>query len=360
MLIASASSAQITLNNSDVVEVGKKIVLGTNIDSSYTPQINTSNQTWDFSTLTSDEDEVWDVQKTEWNSFYPQFTNSNVTLKNNDTYQFINLDATALKACGTRVYNQLIDSFATVKFNTPETLIQFPASINGTFNTNSKFTVVINYSISFPYSTPFGTINVDVDKIKISANRVRTVTNDAEGNLITPLGTFSALRIKEYLIETDSIYANVIAPFALGYIALPNNAFPGISNPIIDTTTSYNWWAKDKGYSLLSFSYDNSKSRNVKWLKATPVISGIEDFSAKEISLVPNPSYGKIMINMSDDNIKEIVIYSITGTLVKRYTLIKGNQEIDLSNIEQGTYFCNIIGSDNSIIGNEKIILFNR
>jgi hypothetical protein len=356
-LISVSVHSQVTITKNDMVKVGNKVVLGTNIDSSYSPAINMSNQTWDFTALTSDEDEIWDVQKTEWNSYYPEFQNSNISLKNNDTYQFINIDDNALKACGTRIYNQLIDTFTTIKFNTPETIIQFPASLNGGFNTISNYTVIINYPVSFPYATPLGTIPVDVDKIKISAKRIRNSLNDASGTLKTPLGNYSALRIKDVLIETDSIYANVISPFTLGYIALPNNAFPGISNPIIDTTTSYNWWTNNLGYSLLSFNYDNNKSRNVKWLKEIPVLSNLNDNIKSVCSIFPNPSAGKLFIDNKNMNVKSIEIYDYSGKLLRNVIINNVFAELDISEIEPGLYFCHLIDEGNKSIKKEKFVI---
>ncbi len=76
------------------------------------------------------------------------------------------------------------------------------------------------------------------------------------------------------------------------------------------------------------------------------------------ISIYPNPATNLINISMSDNDNRKInfIIYSIDGKVIKQGSLQnKTNNSIDISGLQSGLYYLNIMGNE-SILLNEKII----
>lgn len=60
------------------------------------------------------------------------------------------------------------------------------------------------------------------------------------------------------------------------------------------------------------------------------------------LSAFPNPAKGEIFIHLDNHSLFEtVIIYDITGTIIKKYTDIKGS--IDISEILTGIYFIELI-----------------
>jgi len=356
--VAISAKAQVTITSSDIVTIGKLLVIGNNDDVNLIPGNAGANQTWNFSTINSVSDETTDVQNPAWSGFQADFPNSNIALKTDQYYRFITNTPSALYADGATIETPFIGGTSKIKFSTPEKMLQFPANINGTFTTTSSYTVEVPYETTIPYTLPIlGQIDVTVDKFKISAHRTRIVTNDASGSLTTPLGTYATLRVKDYLIEVDSIYANISAPIALGYIALPAGAFPGINNPTIDTTTSFTWWANNIGYALLSMNFDNDTSSNVKYLKSMPSVSGLIETDGSSTNLFPNPSNGVVNISSQNEKLSQLQIFTTNGELVNVTNIADGKKTFDVSNLQAGVYFYNVLDTKNQSIKREKLII---
>ena len=92
--------------------------------------------------------------------------------------------------------------------------------------------------------------------------------------------------------------------------------------------------------------------------KATEIKNTIS--SNNELSIFPNPAENKLYINFNNlsepDNI-EILVYSSLGELVKK-TIYKGvlNYELDITEINSGTYFIKIV-KNNLNIKTEKLVI---
>ena len=74
-----------------------------------------------------------------------------------------------------------------------------------------------------------------------------------------------------------------------------------------------------------------------------------DSLSERIISLTPNPTSDRLnIIGLNTEEISTIQIYDIKSSLLTNKVLISNNQ-IDVSKLESGTYFCKI-GINNSFI----------
>ena len=84
------------------------------------------------------------------------------------------------------------------------------------------------------------------------------------------------------------------------------------------------------------------------------ISTGIGDEVFETVQVYPNPTNGKLFLRGTNNT--DIKIYSAIGTEVASYENFKGNT-IDLSNLENGIYFINIVLEDKTVV-NKKINLF--
>ena len=103
------------------------------------------------------------------------------------------------------------------KYDNPDKLYQFPMTPGLTWSSTASFAISIPGIASY------------------STQRVRSNLVDGWGNLITPFGTFSTLRVKSTLAIHDSIYIDTL----------------GIGFPLNRNITEYKWLAKDEGIPVL-------------------------------------------------------------------------------------------------------------
>lgn len=112
------------------------------------------------------------------------------------------------------------------KYDHPDEYYTFPLTTGSNWSSNSSA------SISFQGLASYYT------------SRVRTNTVDGWGRVITPWGSFQAIRVKSHLTEVDSIYFDTL----------------GMGIPVIRDITQYKWLAKGKGIPVLQINQEGPAS----------------------------------------------------------------------------------------------------
>lgn len=139
-------------------------------------------------------------------------------------------------------------------------------------------------------------------------------TYDAYGTLKTPFGTYAnTVRLKE------------------------------IDGP----DYKYDFWQFSPEYKLL-LEYKvnittNAISGQTFYTTEFP-LNVIDSKSVSEVKLFPNPNNGKFTISCYDGSINTIEIYNMIGVKVYTSSIIKEQNEIDLSNFSKGVYLVNTKG----------------
>jgi PKD repeat protein len=232
LLVTTVLFAQqpITITTSDMPVAGNNIVSAIDtIPSGLNPGPKGANLLWDFSTLTANDLDTgkWVTPaSTPYNSTFG--SNSNLAVTNNDTnYIFFSNSASAMKTTGAALWIDTIGSAVATTFTGTNNLYVFPTTYNGT-HTNSY---------GFVQNVTIGTTPIEVD---FSATYFDTI--DAWGIVRTPYGYYEALRQKR--VERNH---TVVTAFSV----LP------VSNTR-DTTTDYNFLAKETKQALIDFQYDSN------------------------------------------------------------------------------------------------------
>ena len=81
--------------------------------------------------------------------------------------------------------------------------------------------------------------------------------------------------------------------------------------------------------------------------------TGIDPETTSAVNVFPNPTSGKVFISGVENATVEV--YNVAGAVVAKYSDFSSNA-IDLSNMEEGIYFLNIM-IDNKTVLNKKVSL---
>jgi len=326
------STAQISITSSDMPGTGDAMRLSNNITTGGVDYTQTGeNYTWDFSTLfplTQTVDTFANVSSVPFLYqlvFFPNIV-ANLAkpfldfdlipgLDVTDPYLFYMNTNSNYKDVGFAVTFNSIP--IPIKFDEPDILYDFPLNYGNVDSSNSGFEL--------------GLANLGFAGI----DRKRVNTVDGWGTLITPYGTFDALRLKSHVFETDTIYIDSI----------------GFGTTIERDYIEYKWMGNNKGLPLLQVTEELGLVR-VAYIDSirnptTTITEG--DLSEFSIDVFPNPARNNatISVNGNQTGSVSLSVFNMAGLKVKDVysgSLNPGKQnfKIDLSGIPEGIYLIRI------------------
>lgn len=188
---------------------------------------------WNFSSL---QPHVRDTAKCMLPSATPYSStfnsNSNLAITSNDTnYLFFNNAAATFKVTGAALWLDTIRAVVTTTFNPAFDLYKFPTNYNNNFTGSYSFTQDL-------------TIGGNQIRVEFTSNYADTI--DAWGIVQTPVGYYETLRQKR--VERTRTVIKAIPPLYLLTVSDTR-----------DTTTDYNWLAKETKLAVVDFEYDSNK-----------------------------------------------------------------------------------------------------
>lgn len=330
---AMTSSAQITINANDVNPIGQTLEqaydtlppLGISIGA-------TGSNTWDFSGLTADGISTLVFSNANETPYANLFPGANIGVAQDASfYYYMSKNNARMELHGGIVLID-VDSFFTLRYTNPLTLINFPSAYN------SNYTDVSVSVVQYPYDDPM----VPADSIRsVSTSRIAT-SIDAYGMMRTPTGNFPVLRFKETEIITDTLYARL---FGL-WLEIQG------SEP--DTFVNYSWWtnANDLSFPLVQVDYDAELDIifGVTWLRTAP--SSVVDKDALiDFNLYPNPATQYIQIDFPETVNGSVLIYDYAMRLVNEYKVDNERTRIEVGNFPIGNYLALIKNEDGKVAG---------
>ncbi|MEI8204062.1 MAG: T9SS type A sorting domain-containing protein [Bacteroidota bacterium] len=253
---------------------------------------------------------------------------------NSNGYMFWKSDSTGLWVTGFRSEGGLAAGINVIE-NPKELLIGVPAVYGSVFNNSARWELPLNQVAS----------NVDTFYVRTIK---KVITVDACGSITTPYTLFSTvLREHEYVISVDSVYMK-LGSTQLTALELTR-----------DTLNNYIYLANSMGYPVCIVHADKNNSvLNVEYYSGQ--YSGIEDkpIAGTNVSVYPNPSNGRITIEIPQENNKmdnQIYIYNSLGSLVWQKNTSDTKLNIDISNYPKGMYFIKVANGGN--IKTEKLVI---
>lgn len=316
------SNAQITIQADQIKPLGLYAIQArdTMLDASVVPGGN-GLQTWDFTALKDQDKDTLHFylpSETPYDTLFPQ-ANLAATI-DSAGYIYFEKNAdhlTTLGSYGTLSTNGITLTTA-LKYNPGRTIIRFPMELNGTYPETIKSIIQVPGSA---VGQPF------FDSIRAVSTLQRIVEIDAYGLITSPVGTFNSLRSKEVKTELDSVFLLVGTVWSGSQFSAPTS----------DTT--YNWWTNENGFGLpvVSIQIDGDGDTRASWLY--DFISNTAGTQLlMDINLFPNPASDQLTLDVPHDFQGKVELYNMNGSLFLTRLVTSGQETIDISSLNQGSY----------------------
>ena len=235
----SQALAQITLLSTDMTSIGDYIERYTDTIPTYSPGASGPGVTWDFSAAVNDTIAITNVVTVASTGWAGTFGSSDYAMQGvTDSYLFFTHDANSLTTTGAA--GDLLNNGDQIEspFSDPLILHQFPRTYGSHFDDTYAF---ITEASGAGLPTP-----IPVYRIKLTHTGHVYDTTDAYGTLITPTGTYDALRVKSVDFTTDVIEIKLFA----------FSQWTEFSTSV-DTSVSYSWHAKEEKLAIAEFAFDS-------------------------------------------------------------------------------------------------------
>jgi hypothetical protein len=305
-------------------------------------------QVWNFDSLHITYQDTIKFLDTTGTPFVLAFPNANMAVTQTNSPGFYDYfrtwtDSVKLDGVGipTHVFTQTTPAEA-VRYNPPQMYLKFPSTYNSNFTGGTRYTYTID--------TTFVYMTFTVDTIQERYYVRDTSQFDAWGTMITPLGSFSAIRQRYAEHRLDSTWA---------YIETIGWQFVNTS---LDSSLYYRWFANAENIAIVEVTMDSTwlEPNNVVWLNA--MTTSVQNISNNQNGIIvyPNPASNIINISKSNDNPEYVLIYDLMGRLVNETLLIDRTTKLSTSNYSNGLYSYRILDINKiNTISTGKFIINN-
>lgn len=315
-----AVTAQITITQADVAPLGYVIFRGTDTTYTETPiGPGGTNMSWDFSGIVDDTGDTLAISDPSVLPNYSDFPSSNIAIINGGGTAYGIINSTDLSIIGQTA--NVAGADIVVDVNPAEVVAAFPSTYNDSyFNSSRAFG-------EFPFAF------TGIDSARVISLKEKQVDVDAWGTLIIPFGTFNVIRVKEEIIQYDTIDIHTT-----GFPPL----IPGEwQNFQTDEThsTKYSFWANGVGFPVMEIDSIHATGEvNVTWLLQTPEVGMKEQFAANNSMVYPNPAKDVVTIKLAQNAEATIEITDVLGKQVKLLANQKIASTLNVADLTQGIY----------------------
>ena len=329
------ASAQITITENDLPSAGTSYpVAQGNLINDFDFSLTGAGYTWDYSELEIQSTDTTNMVSVSNAPFMYQFlfnspfdpdhqadfgsTADDVDLGGmltlEDMFVFFKKTSTAYSQVGT---GTTVNGIPLPAVNEPVDVI-----FNEPMNYNNVDSSYSEWMISVPNTATY--------KLK----QWRTATADGWGTLITPQGTFEALRIRMDLEALDSIAIDLL----------------GLDFETPRTWTEYHWYGVDGGIPLLQVNENLGFTSSITFqyvddTKPTDVAS----WYANDLVIYPNPARETMWVDMPahmKEQVTDVRIIDNQGREVKAFTASALNRGFDVSELSSGRYTLLFLNND--------------
>lgn len=331
-------SAQITLTVSDFANSGDTVRIsqadGTGLDFASTG----ANYTWDFSALSATSQYLKEYNPIGFASLLVFGTYGPVAPTNYRASYFNPTNDLPLDQLSQFLPVSLSDLNQYTKRMTDSiTSLGYSISVNGqgvpfkSDTIETRYKLPLNYN-DYHYSRGYTYIDLNpVIDFKIKQYRQRTTNVDGWGTIITPKGTFQALRLRHDIAEIDSVYQTFFG------------AGQWFGTPPIQRT-EYEWFTNGEKEWVLKATETNGTVNLVEYQEDYLGLDASLIESTLDASIGPNPVQETLLID-SKSPIYLVQIFDCTGRLVGSTSLNNVLKlSLDLSPLNTGTYHIIIRG----------------
>lgn len=331
----ASTQAQITIDRNDFGAIGDVLYYATDttLPTNFSVGASGANITWNFATVGSNySDSTLFVEPSILVGGPEQ---ANLAVVEGDVPEFYFIDATGVNVL------QPTDGFIE---GDPVSLriMNFPFSFGNTVRDSNEL----------KFTTTPGALGFDLpfDSIRITVNVSSVSVADGWGNLITPTGSYNALRIKNTSDAVITVEGKV--PFIGTWTPIPFD----FGN---QRTVQYQWFGKNEKYNLASAELDDSgRVVTFKYQTAGLLASTTELLHKLNVNLSPNPVKDLATISQTKSFGKDatVVVFDAAGKKVTvPFTVNQSQMELNTATLANGIY--TVMVKDGNQIGQVKILV---
>lgn len=338
LFIAPMASGQITLTQADMPQVGITVVSNYDLSPSVTPGSAGASVTWNFSALHNSSSQTTTFVTAASTPYAAKFPTANLADSIYDTagYTFLLSSATAFSIVGlTSVAGYSIDA----QFTPPMEELGLPANYLNHFG---GITNIETGAQAF-HSPPF-----DSGKAHLQFTYADTI--DAWGTITTPVGSYSALREKDYELDKDSLFVHNTITHQWTYYS---------SSPKPTKSYEYVWFANGIHYPIAQMKMDSTSAtvKNVLWYQGPLGISELKA-GAGGIQVYPNPCTSQIAFTPTAKAISSMLsVFDITGRQIFATPMNNGAYYLNTSGYAKGLYLYRIAAADGGFVQQGKFVV---
>ena len=325
-------SSQITISVADFANSGDTVRIsqadGTGLDFASTG----ANYTWDFSALSATSQYLKEYNPIGFASLLVFGTYGPVAPTNYRASYFNPTNDLPLDQLSQFLPVSLSDLNQYTKRMTDSiTSLGYSISVNGQGVPFKSDTIETRYKLPLHYNDSHysrGYTYIDLNPVidfKIKQYRQRTTNVDGWGTIITPKGTFQALRLRHDIAEIDSVYQTFFG------------AGQWFGTPPIQRT-EYEWFANGEKEWVLKATETNGTVNQVEYQEDYLGLDASLIESSLDASIGPNPVHETLFID-SKSPLNLAQIFDDAGRLVLSTSLNNVlNSSLDLNLLHTGTY----------------------
>lgn len=340
LTISCVVNSQITLTDNDFGDGGDTARISTADDPSIDFVTTGANQSWDYSNLTAIDQKLVEFNDLSNMSFLSEAVfGMFAPAKYKATYSLPSTEI-PLDQISTFLPVTISDVVQYSKLSTDSlTSVGFSLSLNGSEIPFKSDTIETRYKFPADYTDTYssrGYTKLDMNPIFEAIwiqYRQRYSEVDGWGSIVTPYGTFNALRIKHEIHETDSLQIPIMGnPF---WIGLP-----------IPITYQYEWWTNGEKLPILKIeTRDVGGNETVSAIEYRDNYLGLDaalnEFSETEVEVFPNPTTD--YLSVSEVSKGTYIIIDASGQLIKKGDF---SESLSTAELPAGNYVLHLISGN--------------
>mgnify|MGYP001398139510 CR=1 FL=1 len=346
MFLGINSFAQITVTDADLMSIGDIIYQGYDESPSSSISLGNAgpNQTWDFSTLQSQEYDTTKFINPIGTPFAADHPSANLCIDDDGEYIYINKSAQGLSIVGFDDY--------------PYPLVIAPLPLFYGLNTSLGSVIIMDSIIAnvgfiddvMAPIISLNPLNDQVDSIRIFMESNTEFNVDAYGDVIIPMGTFDALRVKTDDVTTQDIFLYCSSSVT------GNGSWHIMPDSDVEVTSSYAWWTNDPliKFVLVQMEIDSLGGTNGVDFMHSSAPSSVRDLSSNNFNIYPIPSINSLTIEAKNNELTSLDLIGLNGKVILKKEFIQSTT-LDVSHIAKGVYYLNLKTVDGKLT--KKIII---
>ncbi len=345
LAIGSTLTAQITINQGDLVPLYAGVYQINDSTPTVTPGNAGANQTYNLTALNNQSSDTIVFTQPQFTPNGSSFPGSNVAavFNTNQAYVYFNSSPTAFEITG-QAANPIGSGIIEIPFSDFEKVLDLPTTYNTGFVDSAR-------GEGYTYLGYDPGVGFVIDSVHIRTTIVKTSIADGWGSATTPLGTYNVLRVNATRLQIDTVDVQTM------------NVWIYDAAITMDSVRTYTYWANGIGFPLAELTdyQDFGTITSATWIATLPQQNvGVSEFANEtNMNVYPNPSVETVTFVSNGADVALINILDINGRIVRTANVTADQTSVNVSDLSSGMYFYQAVGANGTILEKGKLNVYH-